>query len=484
MRLFPVSLKGQLVALTLVALIVSQVAGFLVILNDRQHALTVEWFHHILSRTATAVDMLDSTPEEFHEKILRTASTGAVRYSIDPRPFPSQQNGDPGSALPNEFHKVFGDRADDSILIVYPKLDEASRLELLLFELWRDLRRTLLPKSSYIPRPSARATYARTSIRLKSGQWLNATISPRPFAPPASPLLVQLGTMAIFSGLGIIAVINRVTEPMKELANAAASLGRGEAVAKLEEKGPREVRETVHAFNEMQDRLGRFVHDRARMLAALGHDLRTPITSLRLHAEFIDDEETRVKILETLDEMQQMAEATLSFAREEASQEETRLVDFGALVSTVCADLADAGRNVICQDISGFTLRCRPIGVKRALRNIVENAVAYGKRARVSVIQGSSEVLIQVDDDGPGIHDEDFEKVFKPFVRLEGSRSRDTGGVGLGLAIARSIIRSHGGDITLENRLGGGLRVTLMLPAPPASEAPRLTVAAPDKAAA
>jgi signal transduction histidine kinase len=251
---------------------------------------------------------------------------------------------------------------------------------------------------------------------------------------------------------------------MKELARAAAALGRGETSAKLAEKGPAEIVETVRAFNEMQDRLGRFVHDRTKMLAALGHDLRTPITSLRLRAEFIDDDEIRLKIIETLDEMLQMAEATLTFAREEAVHEAPRLVDAGALTSTVCEDLADLGRNVVCEDIGGFTLRCRPVALKRALRNVVENAVAYGKRACVSLEQIDGELAIHVDDDGPGIAATDMEKVFMPFVRLESSRNRDTGGVGLGLAIARGIIRWHGGDIVLRNRPEGGLRATLSLP--------------------
>ncbi len=217
----------------------------------------------------------------------------------------------------------------------------------------------------------------------------------------------------------------------------------------------------------MQERLSRFVHDRTKMLAALGHDLRTPITTLRLRAEFIDDDETRERILQTLEEMLAMAEATLSFAREEAAQEETRLVDASALISSVCTDLADVGLDVTYAEPSeNFTIHGRPIGLKRALRNIVENAIAYGTRARVSLAEeGPGKIAVIVDDDGPGIADGDMERVFKPFVRLEGSRNKDTGGVGLGLSIARSIVRSHGGDIVLHNRPEGGLRARVVLDA-------------------
>jgi signal transduction histidine kinase len=185
---------------------------------------------------------------------------------------------------------------------------------------------------------------------------------------------------------------------------------------------------------------------------------------LRLRAEFVEDEETRVKIVETLDEMQQMAEATLAFARGEAAPEETRLVDLGGLVSAVCADLAATGSDVACDDFRGLTARCRPVALKRAFRNVIENAVAYGKRARVSIARRDEAIAVAVDDDGPGIPNSELEKVFKPFVRLEGSRNRETGGAGLGLAIARSIVRGHGGEIALENRPEGGLRATLLLP--------------------
>ena len=161
-------------------------------------------------------------------------------------------------------------------------------------------------------------------------------------------------------------------------------MGRGEATAKLDEEGPREIVETIHAFNEMQERLTTFVHDRAKMLAALGHDLRTPITTLRLRAEFIEDDDIREQILRTLEEMAEMAEASLSFAREEAAQEQTRLVDMGALTSSVCEDLADAGLAVTCDDTGDFAVHCRPVSMKRALRNIVENAVTYGHCASVT----------------------------------------------------------------------------------------------------
>jgi signal transduction histidine kinase len=270
--------------------------------------------------------------------------------------------------------------------------------------------------------------------------------------------------MAVAISLIVALMIRRMTRPMADLAAAAERLGRGEAVPPVPERGPEDVRQTTRAFNRMHGRLQRFVQDRTRMLAAISHDLRTPLTSLRLRAEFVDDEETRTKILETLEEMERMTEATLAFAREEARREDTRTVDLAALVESLCEDLRDLDMDVTYSGPPSLLYPCRSVSVKRALRNLIENAVIYGERARVTLARADQELSIAIEDDGPGIPEADFERVFAPFVRLEESRSQETGGIGLGMAIARSIVRGHGGDITLANRPEGGLRVTIHLP--------------------
>lgn len=462
-RLFPRSLKGQLILLTLVGLLLSQAAGFAFILNDQKSRMKREWLHNIFTRIATVRDVIESTPDDIHSKILKSASSWALKFSVDTNPLSHSRDESDSDVVGFEVDKVFGDRASGVDITFLGSMSEETYFELMLAGLWESVKQTLSPDRR-ASKPPARPVYANVSAPLKSGLWLNVAVTPPGVMQHASPLLVQFATMAAISALGIIFVMSRLTRPLKELARAASALGRGESTAKLSEKGPGEVLDTIRAFNDMQERLSRFVLDRTKMLAALGHDLRTPITTLRLRAEFIDDEEIREKILQTLDEMFEMAEATLSFAREEAAQEKTRLVDVGALVSTTCADLADAGLAVECADTGSFTIRCRPLGLKRAFRNILENAIAYGRRARVHIEHRRGDVAIMIDDDGPGIPNDDMERVFSPFVRLENSRNTDTGGVGLGLAIARSIIRNHGGDITLQNRPEGGLRVTMTLP--------------------
>ncbi len=293
MRFVPASLKGQLILMTLVALLLSQAASFLFILDDHKSRIRHEWFHNMLARVGTAKDVVETTPKELHPKILKAVNTWAIRYSIEPRPFDGPSGKPVTSAIQEQVDKVFGERAGAVKVTVFYPLSEELAIELLFGDLWRDIKHTIFPRNSLIPRPPVRPVYAHVSVPLQSGEWLNAVIMPRGLAPPASPLLVQFATMAGISGLGIIIVLGRLTRPLKKLSRAASALGRGERSEKLEVNGPREIAETIHAFNDMQERLTTFVHDRAKMLAALGHDLRTPITTLRLKAEFIEDDEVR-----------------------------------------------------------------------------------------------------------------------------------------------------------------------------------------------
>ncbi|MBB4629606.1 sensor histidine kinase [Paracoccus denitrificans] len=237
----------------------------------------------------------------------------------------------------------------------------------------------------------------------------------------------------------------------------------GSNLPPLPEEGTDDIRQTTAAFNRMQTRLFRFIEDRTRMLAAIGHDLRTPLTSLRLRAEFVTDPEIQQRMLATIDEIQAMTEATIAFARGEATIEETRTVDLNALIGSLCDDLAEMDQPVAYAEGKKMIYRCRPDSLRRALRNIIENALRYGGEARVRLYRGSHSVDITVEDNGPGIPEDMHEQVFAPFCRIETSRNRETGGVGLGLAIARTIIRHHGGDIVFSND-NPCFRVTISLP--------------------
>jgi signal transduction histidine kinase len=469
MSVLPRSLKGQLIATTLVAVILSQILSLIVLLTDWRSAIYHEWLRNILVRTRSIVELVQATPPELREHVLKAGETRSVRYSIDAQPT-VEDPADADDEMAAYFDKMLGDKVDIFAFKVYHGFDRTDRLRRYVREWIRDFEEFVTGDEQRGSR-APRLIYTRLSVKLEEGRWLNVMFAPRPYIPPAWPMLLHMIITAILLAFAIVFVINRMTKPLKELASAASAFGRGQFSRTLDEDGPSEVVDTIRAFNDMQERLARFIHDRTKMLAAIGHDLRTPITSLKLRAEFIEDEEARAKIFQTLDDMHEMAEATLSFAREEGVHEETRLVDIAALVTSVCEDLADAGKPVSVGEFEPLTLRCRPTAMKRALRNVVENAMIYGGKAEVTLTRNGGDVHIDVDDQGPGIAAADMERVFKPFVRLESSRSRDTGGTGLGLAIARSILRSHGGDIKLQNRPEGGLRASLCLSRPSESSA-------------
>jgi signal transduction histidine kinase len=322
------------------------------------------------------------------------------------------------------------------------------------------------PEGRRPPMGSAeRPVAVKVSIPLSDGEWLNARME-WPDRPPAwvVPFLSQTVIALLGMALVVVVLVRTNTRGLKKLAEVAERIGRGDDTEPLAETGPSEIKSTARAFNTMTAQLKRMIQGRTRMLAGISHDLRTPITALRIRAELMDDGENRDRMLATLDEMQALAEATLTLAKQDAGQGETQTVDLAALAESVCDDLADVGQPVGFAAHERLLYPCRAVGMKRALRNLVENAVKYGVRADVSLALDAEHVLILVDDAGPGIPEDQLKRLFQPFVRLEESRSKETGGFGLGLTIARAIVQGHGGDITLENRTGGGLRATIKLP--------------------
>ncbi|SDX62746.1 ATP-binding protein [Thiocapsa roseopersicina] len=312
---------------------------------------------------------------------------------------------------------------------------------------------------------TADVTGIAVSARLRDGGWVNIRTArleePPPWAGKTLQLLAMLLAVVIAAGL---LLTRRMARPMARLADASNRLGLGQAQAQLAEEGPREIRQTIHAFNRMQERLERHIRDRSYMLAAVSHDLRTPITTLRLRAEYIDDVEMRDKTLATLAEMEAVLSAALSFARDEAADERSRPTDLGALVQSLVDDHADLGGAVSYEGPHRSIFHCRPIALKRALNNLIDNALKYANTAGVQLLEERGSRTILIEDDGPGIPEADLERVFEPFFRLETSRSSETGGTGLGLSVARTIVHAHGGTLLLANMPSGGLRAVVRLP--------------------
>ena len=466
MRFAPKSLAGQLTLLLLIALAAAQGVAVALFAWERIEALRHAHRGDAVQRTATVARLLAETPPGLHASVIAAASTELARFSLTAEPLVAETGaGERAAAIAGDLSAALG-IAPEGVRVapLWTRYmdDDDDRDDDHDHDDDDDDRGGDRDDDGYDHRGS---DWFTASAALADGRWLNVAVGPPPGAPAWG-----LAFVAVFllSALGIAAVAvltgRRMAKPMRGLANAAGRLGRGEAVDDLPEAGPAETRETVRAFNLMRARLDRFVRDRTAMLAAVSHDLKTPITSLRLHAEFVEDAETKAKILAALDEMQRMTEDALAFIREDMQREETRTVDLHALLDSVAADLAELGHDIAVEDSARVLAACRAAALRRALRNLLENAAAYGGQAFARIERYGEDIRVVVEDEGPGIPEGELERVFEPFVRLEASRSRDTGGSGLGLAIVRSIVRGHGGDIRLENRAGGGLRVTVALP--------------------
>ena len=273
-------------------------------------------------------------------------------------------------------------------------------------------------------------------------------------------LLALLGTVLVLS----LVAVRWVTGPLTALARAAQELGNDINRPPLPETGPTEVRRAAQAFNTMQERLSRYLSDRARMLAAMSHDLKTPITRMRLRAEMLDDEALRAKFTGDLDEMQSMVAQTLDYMRDASAREATQSIDTTALLESLQADFRERGSEIGISGRASGPYAGRPLSLRRCLTNLLDNAIRYGGRATIVIEDGAELLTLRILDEGPGLPEDQLERAFEPFFRGESSRSRETGGTGLGLGIARNIARAHGGDLVLRNRDRGGLEALLTLP--------------------
>jgi len=304
-----------------------------------------------------------------------------------------------------------------------------------------------------------------TQVQLNDGRWVTFdTLLPRAAASLPGRLLLTLGVvLATVLALSFIAV-RWLSRPLRTLAEAAEALGKNIHRPPLPEDGPTEVRQAAQAFNTMQSRLARYIDDRTQVLAAMSHDLKTPLTRLRLRAELLDDDETRQRFEKDLGEMQAMVTDALSALRGLDGPAVSVPVDMMALLESLQADNLELGRPVEVEGRADAPLAGDPARLRRCVANLVDNAVIYGHRARIRVEDSAKALTLRIRDDGPGIPEAMLQRVFDPFFRLEASRSRDTGGNGLGLSIARNIARAAGGDLSLHNLAQGGLEALLVLP--------------------
>lgn len=305
-------------------------------------------------------------------------------------------------------------------------------------------------------------------VPLADGDWLTIRTKSSP------PSLWRMAQLFIAPVLGIVMVLLAATwtarslvAPLQQLSSAVEKLGRERHVTELPVMSIPEYKSISNAFSEMQTQIKRFVDDRTNMLAAISHDLRTFLTKIRLVSDGIEDAQAKQELLKNISGMDQIIKEYLLFARNESSQESYVQTDIASLLQSVCDTLSDAGSQALYLGPDHAQLICQPVGMRRAMNNLIENACKYGERATVTLTDRADAIQIMIEDTGPGIPPQLVERAFEPFQRLEASRNRETGGTGLGLSIARNILHAHGGDIALRNLPKGGLQVLVTLPKPP-----------------
>lgn len=472
-RWLPGSLFGRLVLVLAGGLLLAQLLSAAINLAERDRLLLSAGGARHAQRIADVVKLLDPMGPAERQRIVAVLSVPPLILSLHDEPL-----GEPAAAAGAGPHAtMFGailraSLGEDRVMRVYPG-DPAISFS----------QPPAGPGFGRVPWPGpgpgmmmggapdghrmplGMGAALRSEVQLRDGTWARFDT----LLPPASDgvpwrLLLALGVLLAAVLLLSLFAVRWVTRPLHVLATAAEALGRDIHSPKLPEDGPREIRQAAHAFNTMQDRLTRFIDDRTRILAAMSHDLKTPITRMRLRADLMDDEELRRRFEADLKEMEAMVTHTLEFMRGLGGNEPRQPVDVMALLESLQSDNEAMGRRVRVEGQAAAPY----IGVvsllKRCLANLVDNAVLYGGRATLQIEDTAQCLTVRVRDEGPGIPQAELEKVFEPFYRLEGSRSRATGGTGLGLAIARNIARGHGGDIALRNLPEGGLEAVLSLP--------------------
>lgn len=467
MRLLPQSLFGRLVLVLLGGLALAQLVTAYINLSERGQLLYQAGGMRIAERIADISKLLDSLPRAERRRVVAVFNAPPLTISLDLPPMAAGDEPQETDMRLSMFRSVLRYALGDEMQVKLIRREGAPQS----FQTQGRFSANDMPMMSRhmggygMQDFSPKGAFFTIQIALRDGTWatFDTFLSPQAAAIPlrvALTLLILLGTVVVLS----LVAVRWVTGPLSSLATAADKLGADINRPPLPETGPLEVQRAARAFNTMQKRLSLFIADRTRVLAAMSHDLKTPITRLRLRAEMLDDEALRAKFVKDLDEMQSMVMQTLDFMRDASTVEAVQRVDVMTLLQSLQTDYQDTGSEVAIEGKIVLPWRGRPHALRRCLTNLVENAIRYGTRATISLEDSFDHIVIRVLDDGPGLPEDQLDKAFEPFFRGESSRNRETGGTGLGLGIARNIARAHGGDLILRNRSEGGIEATLTLP--------------------
>ena len=448
MKAFFGSMTGRVFVTLLLGILLS--AALTQWLADAERQRVIEGFRdlHALERSEQLIMATEVVPASARLAYLAVANRPGIQLEELGKPLPT-------APAPTEFTAALSAR-----------LGPAYKLESVA---WR-------PPACDVPRTQStmfgptlatwRGACEAINVRLRDGELLRLWV-----LPPRSSLIAQKTDFTIIIGLFLVSiaflayvVARMTTRPLKQLAQAAKDLGNDINHPPLKLTGASEIRQASAAFNAMQARIRQYIFQRTQMLAAITHDLQTPLTRMRLRLEKVGDRELQERLVGDLSAMQEMVREGLDLARSTDTTEAMQALDLDSLLDSVCSDATDAGQQVELGGRASMALLGRPMALRRCLVNLIDNAVKYGQQASVTVERLAGAARIRIRDDGPGIEAAELARVFEPFYRIETSRSRESGGTGLGLTIARNIAEQHGGSIALANHPAGGLEVTLMLP--------------------
>jgi signal transduction histidine kinase len=470
-RLVPRSLFSRLVLVLLGGLLVAQLLSFALHMHERGELLSQASGMQAARRIADVVQLLDSVPADDRRRIVQVLNAPPLMVSLDQGPLAAADGADDLAAHAAVFRtlleRYLGEGRSVAVRVTETpagSLAAGARGDFKGFE--GHGGRMGMKGSRHGGAPGGLSFIAQVALR----DGVQVTFDARQPAQAASWPYRLLASVALLL-VGVVAVsliaVRWATRPLKALADAADELGASLDRPPMEEKGPTEVARAARAFNVMQARLRDYLRDRTRVLAAMSHDLKTPITRLRLRSELLEDPQIRAKFTADLQEMESMVGATLDFLRGLENGEPVQPVDVTALLESLQADTAEVGGQVEIEGVARAPYPGRPQALKRCLANLLDNAVKYGKLAKVRVDDDDARLVIRIEDEGPGIAQAELGKVFEPFYRVEASRSRETGGTGLGLTIAKAVAEAHGGWLSLRNRVEGGIEARLTLPRAP-----------------
>ena len=460
-RFWPSSLYGQILFVAAVAMLLAQVINTTLLIVANNARATVEASSMLVARVANQVERgrLLNADDEVREG--RRGRPPSIALVVSDAPVNA-----PGFTGQSEL----AERASEYLLAVDPSISSIRLSKGPINNLPSVLREG--PMRRWADGFNGRQKRDRPneaillSMKLENNKWANAAVPVRARGVfPPFALLLQTITLYLAVLIPLALVARRIAQPLNALQQRVRDVGLTGDRPPMEPRGPSDVRDLIETFNAAEERLSSLLTEKDVMLGAIGHDLKTPLASLRVRIESVDDDSERTKMAASVDEMVIILDDILMLARVGKSAEAVQPTELGALIDTALSEFPDDANIEVAVLSQRFVAPVRPVLIRRALRNLVSNALQYGGNANIGVTRAGNCILITVDDNGPGILADQLQKIFEPFARTETSRNRASGGSGLGLTIARAIAQAHRGSVTLTNRAEGGIRATLSLPA-------------------